>query len=326
MLNSRLNYWRRQYSLGCLFITLLLILAPNVNRAQDKPTAEDELLRKASQENQGTSGGATEDRSSSISLEAQITEVSGKHVQFSRDGGKTWQMAKKGVKLTRTDSVRTGFASRCELSFADHTVAQIQPLSAFKVSEYTATVNSAKVRANLYYGAVRCGVVRGRIKADVRISTPVSTLSIRGTLVSVEYDPGTQLCMMRVDEDGPALAAAAAVSERGCRNCPDRIATKDPNQIYRRQYELVEGMNTDCELSRYLELAIFERAVWVTGSYEVGDVTTEEAEAIVYDVGIIEPTDGSLQYNDDRSRDNQRVSDEIIDYHEGDIPIGDVQY
>jgi hypothetical protein len=319
MLISIGKFRRGQLSGLCLVLALLLILGTlDTAWAQDKPSAEDELLRKAAQEDQR----AAQARDAASTGQAKITEVTGKHVQYSLDGGKTWQAAQKGVKLNQGDSIRTGFASSCELSFAAHTVVQIQPLSAIKVSEYTSTVSSAKVQTNLHYGAVRCGVMKGRIKADTRISTPVSTLSIRGTLVSVDYDPGTRQCMLRVDEDGPALASTFGA---GCKDCQKRrYVETDPNQLSTRQYELVEGMHTDCTLSRYLKLAIFERAVWVTGNYELAGVTGQEADATGYIEGVIDPTDGALQYSDDRNRENQRVSDEIIDYNEGDIPIGDV--
>ena len=305
---------RRQRQCSYVFIAAaLMVTALGLGRVQAQPQAEKERLRTTA-----SAGAAlSDDAAKAPALEAEITEVTGKNTQLSRDGGQSWQQAKKSDKLSRGHLIRTGFTDSCELSFGEHSMVQIQPLSAVRVTDYTGTARSATVRAHLQYGAVRCGVTKGRIKADTRISTPVSTLSIRGTLVYVEYDPGTLMCLLQVDEDGPALAGVAG----GCKDCRKPYTLAEPNRVY----PLDEGMKTDCALSRYLKLAVFERTLWVTGNQELTEITGAEADAIVYtEESVLDPTDGSNQYNDDRSRSNQRVSGEVIDYNEGDIPIGDI--
>lgn len=216
-------------------------------------------------------------------FKAVITKVNGKHVQAS-DDGQSWRDASVGMELGRSGAVRTGFSSSCELSFGEHSVVQVQPLSAVKVADFSGTQTSQQVRADLYYGGVRCGVEKGRIDVDTKISTPVSTLGIRGTMVYVEYNPATRRCMLRVLKDGPA---DATVDIRTQGDCSD--ATFQP-------YELQEGMRTDCCLSRYLELAIFDRTVWPSGSMQLGDVTEAEADSLVYIGGFDQPTDGALEY------------------------------
>lgn len=259
-------------------------------------------------------------------LQAVVTEVKGKNVQLSLDEGKSWQGAAKGVKLGQGSLVRTGFASRCEVSFAGHSVVQVEPLSSLRVADYAGTASKQKVRAHLRYGAVRCGVEKGRIKTDTKISTPVSTLSIRGTLVYVEYDAGRRRCLLRVDEDGPALASRVGRRGRPCPDgepCEEATEKTDPDQATAgAAYVLDEGMHTDCSLSRYLELAVFERKVWITGNYSTGGVSDREAGAIVYESGTLDPTAGALQFNDDRSRAAQRVPEDVIDIPGGGIGIG----
>jgi len=260
-------------------------------------------------------------------LSAVITEISGKHVQFSADDGKTFAAAQTGTKLGRNDLVRTGFASRCQVSFGGHTLLQIEPLSSVRISEYLGNPKKEIVHARGQYGAVRCGVEKGRIQTDTKISTPVSTMSIRGTVIYVEYDAGTRRCLLGVDEDGPAIARTFA--RPGCTDCDaseprQERGREDPNRPDGRLYVLDEGMKTDCSLSRYLELAIFERHVWVTGNYVFGDITDAEAASIVYIGGFYEPTDGALEYTDERYIYSQKISESEIDFPGGDIPIGDV--
>ncbi|MBN2376982.1 MAG: FecR domain-containing protein [Sedimentisphaerales bacterium] len=269
------------------------------------------------------------------SLSAVITEVKGKHVQYSTDGGQTWQKAAVNIKLKRNDAVRTGFGSSCELNFGGHSVVQVEALSSLKVDDYAATAQGEKVRAKLRYGAVRCGVERGRVKADTRISTPVSTLSIRGTLVYVEYDSGTRRCKLQVDDHGPAWASAAAWRwGSGCEDCDEdennneeapqseqsAASADEPNQPG--VYVLEEGMRTDCSLSRYLDMAVFERTVWVNGNYNIGDVSEPEKNAIIFNTVQTDPGEGALQYDDKKSGSGMSRMPFEIEFPEGDIPIG----
>jgi len=240
---------------------------------------------------------------------ALLSNMTGAAVQVSLDEGKTWEAAKQGMALGKGAAVRTGFASTCEINFGDHSILQILALSSVSIAEYAGSSQTAEtVQTNLQYGAVRCGVEKGRVETDTKISTPVSTLSIRGTFIYVEYDPGTRRCTLKVDQDGPAVASTFT------RDCFGLSMEGD--------YLLNEGMKTDCCLSRFLKLAIFERTVWVTGNLAVGDITDAEANTFVYKKFFSgsDPTGGALSFNSDRSRYNQVVSDIIISG--GGTPIG----
>jgi len=263
----------------------------------------------------------------SKTLKAVVTKVSGKHVQYSVDKGKNWKPLQLGVELGKGGLIRTGFGSGCELSFGGHSVLIIQALSSVRVADYVGIQGKEIVRARLHYGALRCGVEKGRIEADTRISTPISTLSIRGTKVFVSYDAGIQSCMLGVDEDGPATARVYGAGCCGPGETEEEYTqfADDPNQEvpgFSSDYALYEGMRTDCMLSRDLRLAEFDRMVWVTGNYLVGDISTTEAESILQHQGHIEPTEGARQYDDDKSIGQQRYGSQEIDFPGGDIPIG----
>ena len=253
------------------------------------------------------------------SLKARITNVTGKSAQISLSTGKAWDQAKVGTELGTDASVRTGFGSSCEVTFGEHTVVQVDPLSSMRVADYSGRDDKEKVRANLQYGAVRCGVEQGRVKADTKISTPVSTLSIRGTFVHVEFDRGTRHCLFRVDEDGPALASLRSDcrcnGKRGTRtdddqcDCPEDQNDQldlldDPNDLHHAgegDYVLAEGMKTDCSLARYLRTAVFERAMWSTG-----DAILTDSETAVYNDQVINPNEGALNNNTPQSINAQQ--------------------
>jgi len=333
------NKLRAEQNFSCwtllLMITFSLALCCSTAFAQsaDSSSASSQEAPAVAASATSAAPGAGND-SAKDSLSAVITEVKGKHVQHSTDGGKTWKKAAVKIKLKRNDAVRTGFGSSCELNFGGHSIVRVEALSSLKVDDYAATAQGEKVRAKLRYGAVRCGVERGRVKADTRISTPVSTLSIRGTLVYVEYDSGTRRCKLQVDEHGPAWASAAAWRwGSGCDDCDEdesddekasqsgqSAASEDPNQPG--VYVLEEGMRTDCTLSRYLDMAVFERTVWVNGNYNIGDVSEPEKNAIIFNTNQTDPGNGALQYDDEKSGSSLSGPPDEIEFPEGDIPIG----
>ncbi len=214
-------------------------------------------------------------------LDAQISKIVGGSVQYSNDAGKNWVKAELEAKLGKDSIVRTGFASTCEISFRGNTLIQVEALSSVRIAEYLGNENAEKVDASLQYGAVRCGVEKGKVKSDTKISTSVAVLAIRGTITFVEYDRGTGACELAVVEDGPADAITGGGS-----------------------YSLAAGMSTDANLSRHLQNAIFGRSVFVTGSRNLGDVTDVEAEIISLVTGGGELGDLSGGESDDSGSDD----------------------
>ena len=283
------------------------------------PAAQAELMA-AAEDPAGEAPAASEEM-----LQAEVIKVTGLHAQVSRDGGKKWGPVKVGDKVAEGDVIRTGFGARVEISFADQTVMHVEPLSCVVVSRYSQSATKRTVRAELPYGAVRAGVTHGELEEDTAISTPVSTLSVRGTVVYVAYDAGQRRCLLAVDEDGPAVAKLLASAP--CPSCPGGTSVGAGAGAWPQLlYELEEGTYTDCRLSRYLELVSFERAVWVTGSFQMGGVTPNEAKPQVFErcCDVTGTTDGAKEYNQDRQRKTQETAEPIIDFPGGDVPIGDV--
>ena len=161
-------------------------------------------------------------------LNARITDVQGKNVQVSLDDDQSWKPAKVDLELPKNAAVRTGFASTCEISFDTHSIVQIEPLSSVRIADFFGTDTEHQVRANLQYGAVRCGVDQGRIKADTEVSTPVSTLSIRGTRAYMEYNPGdcrAASASMRTAPSMSPTARSITNSSKACTPTKNSAAT-----------------------------------------------------------------------------------------------------
>ena len=227
---------------------------------------------------------------------AKILSVKGK-VQYSQEGV-TWQPAKVAAQLSKEAQVRTGFGSTCELSFGENSTLEVAALSSVKMADYASGNGQERARANLQYGAVRCGVSKGQIKSNTSIVTPVSTLSIRGTIVTVEFDAGTRQLMMRVDMDGPAIASLPLAALPGGQPGPSMQFVAEAAEAVGKVYELQEGMQTNGTLDSYLNLTMLERTSWGSGNYALGDITQLEKDAIVYQAGgvSLNPAGGALQY------------------------------
>ncbi len=362
----RYNKYRSYYGYGWGVVVLLLFVwccvpvmaAGKKNTA--KKTAKAKVKAKAATKAKRiakTSAKVATHKKQPVTLKnmnAVITAIKGKSVQVSLDSGKTWTTAKKTMRLPANSLIRTGFASSCEISFAGKSILQVQSLSSVRIADFAGTTTGSgkpkmKVKANLQYGAVKCGVEKGRVKNDTKITTPVATLSIRGTVVEVKYYPGVRHCLLAVDEGGPAYArclrpvltsansykTAMLPAEKNISQPQQPTATaqskpakpivpsymSDPNTVVG-VYRLDEGMRTNERLSRYLQLVSFERYVWVTGDHVVGDISDTEAMAEVPFDGTLNPVTGHFQYNSQRLRYSQKAPVSEIEFPGGDIPIG----
>ena len=100
--------------------------------------------------------------------------------------------------LTADTTISVGAHAQVVLSFSDNSVAVVEQLSVLTIAavyeRHAARAEKPTVvtRLKLVNGSVRAGVERGRTDSDFRISTPVATLSVRGTRpIRIFYDAGT---------------------------------------------------------------------------------------------------------------------------------------
>ena len=92
-----------------------------------------------------------------------------------------WEPVKAGDKLDERTVIRTGFRSKAVLRFDDRGEVVVNNATKMGIAEFRRQGNLTNARLGLKYGTMRASVDASRGPNDVRVSTPVATLSIRGT-------------------------------------------------------------------------------------------------------------------------------------------------
>lgn len=128
---------------------------------------------------------------SAYALEAKVVSVTGKvEVQT---GGSSWKALKAGDKITKGSVISTGFKSSAKISI-DNTTVDLGPLTRITVEKLAS--NNAKDETNLYLdtGKVKAEVKKNPAKkVDFKVSSPVATASVRGTIIIYTSNGGLRL-------------------------------------------------------------------------------------------------------------------------------------
>ncbi len=112
---------------------------------------------------------------------AEIRVVSVKGAASYKAGGQ-WVPLQAGAVLAAGTKISTGVRSKVEIKINRHTVT-VEPLTIMKISESFEDGKNSNTRIGLRRGSIRSNVARdARIKTVFRVSTPVATSSVRGTL------------------------------------------------------------------------------------------------------------------------------------------------
>jgi len=119
---------------------------------------------------------------------AKITVISVKGKAAFKTG-RTWQPLRRGMTLNQGTKVSTGVHSWVKLRMFRSTVT-VKPLTMMKIYENSSRKNRIRTRIGLRRGSVRAHVTRGRrVKTVFKISTPVATSSVRGTIEEASHGP-----------------------------------------------------------------------------------------------------------------------------------------
>ncbi|MFZ5756624.1 MAG: FecR family protein [Pseudomonadota bacterium] len=109
------------------------------------------------------------------------------------------------------DKLKTGSGARAQIKFTDGAIVGLRPNSELRIDEYSYTGDSAsKSFMSLLKGGFRTvsGAIGKAGGGDYKVTTPVATIGIRGTLWDGEYDPETGLDLAVWDGGISACAAA----------------------------------------------------------------------------------------------------------------------
>lgn len=147
---------------------------------------------------------------------ASVTALSGV-VDISSDGGKTWKPAGQGMAVAANDVLRSGAASRAEITLANGTVLLLSESSQLTASRLEVNRKSGARRTQL---KVIIGEVLGEIvpkdekkkEESFDIDSGKSSISIRGTVlkVGVSYEGASRISMF---EGKTEVAAGGRVQE-----------------------------------------------------------------------------------------------------------------
>ncbi len=125
---------------------------------------------------------AGEDQTPSISVTATVVSISGRAQKMqSVDGEGSWTALEVGEKLGELTIIRTGLRSKVVLTFADRAEVTIGSGTKIGIGQASRSSTSAKTRLGLKYGSIRAKVDSKAGPSDFQVSTPVATLSIRGS-------------------------------------------------------------------------------------------------------------------------------------------------
>jgi len=101
--------------------------------------------------------------------------------------GATWQPIQAGQQLPEKTVIRTGLGARVVLRFADCGEVVVERASKAGISEFRPRAATARTSLGLKYGSMRVHVERARGPQDFQVSTPVATMSVRGTKGRIRF-------------------------------------------------------------------------------------------------------------------------------------------
>lgn len=141
----------------------------------------------------------------------QVLVASGKVKAVSADG-KTRDLNRR-APIYAGDKLVTATRANAQVKFTDGAIVSLKPSTELRVDEYAYEEGGLqKAFMSLVRGGFRTvtGAIGKTSRADYRVSTPVATIGIRGTLYDADFDPESGLDMA-VWEGG-----IEACSESGC--------------------------------------------------------------------------------------------------------------
>jgi hypothetical protein len=99
----------------------------------------------------------------------------------------SWTTIKKNDVLSELVVIRTGLRSSVILKLEDRSLVTIRSGTKIGIAEARRSGASAKTRLGLKYGSIRAKVDSTAGPSDFQVSTPVATLSVRGSVDDFSY-------------------------------------------------------------------------------------------------------------------------------------------
>ena len=162
---------------------------------------------------------------------AVLQELSGT-VELLHAGSGVWETAERGQVLHADTVVSTGFRSMAMIQAGSVSIT-VRPLSRLSLSELIAGEGAEGINVNLQAGRVRVDIkTPAGTRADVTVSSPVATASVRGTVF--EFDTINMVVSEGAVAFSGALGIAVLVDAGGFSHVDDRngrVATAEETMI-----------------------------------------------------------------------------------------------
>lgn len=110
---------------------------------------------------------------------------------------------KEGDKLPAGAIIQTRLRSKVLLAFGPDTVVLVDRVTMASIDQFHRSGDTKRIQLGLGHGLVRAAAVETTLRSDMTISSPVATLSKRGTLdFGMRYEPGTGRYIVFLNEQG----------------------------------------------------------------------------------------------------------------------------
>lgn len=114
-------------------------------------------------------------------MRVTVVSVSGQAEKMLAGSGGKWTSLAAGQKLDELTIIRTGLRSEVVLKFADRGQTVVLAATKVGIAEFSKQGNLVKMHLGLKYGRLKVAVDSTRGPNEAKVSTPVATLSVRGT-------------------------------------------------------------------------------------------------------------------------------------------------
>ncbi len=121
---------------------------------------------------------------------AQLTEFQ-KIVEWRAAESAAWSPASVGQTVLAGGSFQTGDEARARIDTSEGTVVRLAPRGLFRLDEFSLATSDPVTRLWIEAGKVWVSVASTLGLGTFEVETPAGSAGVRGSLMSVEYDPST---------------------------------------------------------------------------------------------------------------------------------------
>ena len=167
----------------------------NINICLDKCDKAYDACKKLSDPEDVVEDEQTQDKKT-----VSLKNISGE-IEIKRAGQEEWINATKDIELQDGDLIATGFSSSVLLHFPDGSTAQLNEITQLKVESLFTEDGKPRTDLRLRTGGLKANISKvPQVESDFKVTTPVSTIGVRGTTFHVRHDEENKITDVYVVE------------------------------------------------------------------------------------------------------------------------------